>query len=166
MSSYPALDALTLEQVGEGRFTAGNVPSEERAVVFGGQLLGQMIVAAKAVDPAKEVRSVHAIFARAGDVANPLQLTADVLHVGRTMSSQQLRVAQGSRVLCGGLVLSDTTEPDVLRASIAMPDVPGPAALADRASFDTEGSEVRFVDDVDLSSTEATGPAELRLWVR
>jgi acyl-CoA thioesterase II len=47
-----------------------------------------------------------------------------------------------------------------------MPDVPGPEALASRGVFDTEGSEVRFVDDVDLASDQDTGPAELRLWVR
>lgn len=166
MTRYPALDALQLEAAGPGRFTAGNVPSEGWAVVFGGQLLGQLIVAAKAVDPGKEVRSVHAIFARAGDVAHPLQLTADVLHVGRTMSSMQLRVAQESRVLCGGLVLCDSAEPDVIRASSAMPDVPGPEAFAGRGIFDTEGSEVRFVDEVDLASEQDTGPAELRLWAR
>jgi acyl-CoA thioesterase-2 len=166
MTSYPALDALKLQETGAGRFTGANVPSEERAVVFGGQLLGQLIVAAKAVDPGKEVRSVHAIFARAGDVANPLQLTADVLHVGRTMSSLQLRIAQEARVLCGGLVLCDSSESDVIRAGSEMPDVPGPEALSGRGVFDTEGSEVRFVDDVDLTSDQDTGPAELRLWAR
>jgi acyl-CoA thioesterase-2 len=166
MASYPALQALSLRPTGERGFEAHNVPNEERAVVFGGQLLGQLIVAAKAGDPNKEVRSVHAIFARAGDVANPLRVATDVLHLGRTISSLQLRISQGERVLCGGLVLSDSTEPDVLRASVAMPDVPGPEALAHRAARETEGAELRFVDDVDFASAEDTGPAEARLWAR
>jgi acyl-CoA thioesterase-2 len=166
MASYPALQALALQPLGEHSFKALSVPSNDRAVVFGGQLLGQLIVAAKTVDPAKEVRSVHVIFARAGEVSKPLQLATEALHVGRTMSSLQLKVSQGARVLCGGLVLCDSTEPDVLRASVAMPDVPGPQALAHRAFRETDGSELRFVDDVDVSSEADTGPAELRLWAR
>jgi acyl-CoA thioesterase-2 len=166
MTSYPALDALTLTGAGPGRFDAGNVPSEERAVVFGGQLLGQVIVAAKATDPAKVVRQVHVVFARAGNVANPLQLSVNVLHGGRTMSSAYVTVAQGERTLCGSVVLLDSAEPDVLRETLPMPSVPRPEDLADHASRETEGSEIRFVDGVDLNSESANGPAEVALWTR
>lgn len=166
MSSYPVLDALTLTPAGDNSWTADSVPSEERGVVFGGQLLGQVIGVAKALDPGKEVRTVHAIFARAGRVGEPLLLTAQPIHSGRTMGSTYVRVDQGSRTITGSLVLLDTTEPDVFRQSQPMPDVPGPDTLKPGGSMTTLGGEVRIVGDVDLMSAAATGPAELDVWVR
>jgi acyl-CoA thioesterase len=168
MAGTPALDALALDEhaeAGSGHYTAGNVPSQERAVVFGGQLLGQIIVAATRSDPAKSVRSVHAVFARAGDVSRPLEVSVDVLHRGRTMSTADVRVCQGDRTLCGGLVLLDTSEPDVLQASLPMPAVPAPDDLVDVDSG-TVGAQIRLTEDVDLNSAGATGPAELALWGR
>ena len=60
------LDVLELEQVGEGRFRAQNFSEGPGGVVFGGQLLAQAIVAGATIDPTKEVKSVHTIFARGG----------------------------------------------------------------------------------------------------
>lgn len=123
---------LALATAGAHRFSARSVEHAERTVVFGGQLIGQTIVAAKDADPDKDVRSVHTVFARAGHTAHPLQVSVDVLHIGRTMSTVYVRIGQGERTLCGSLVLLDTAEPDVLRASLPMPPVPGPREL-DRA---------------------------------
>lgn len=44
-TSLPA--AFTLERLGDGRYRAPNVPSAHRQVVFGGQLLGQLALAAE-----------------------------------------------------------------------------------------------------------------------
>ena len=70
---------LQLEAVGEHLYEGK--PEHEgsdvaRNVVFGGQILAQMIVAAHLDRNAdrqddKEVKSIHAIFARAGDYAAP-----------------------------------------------------------------------------------------------
>jgi acyl-CoA thioesterase II len=166
MTDYPVLAALTLTPDGEHRWMADSVPSAERGVVFGGQLLGQMIIAAKAVDPTKDVRTVHAIFARAGRVGEPLTVIAEPIHSGRTMASTYIKVDQGPRTISGGLVLLDTTEPDVFTQSQPMPDVPGAETLKPGGAMTTLGGEVRIVGDVDLMSAEATGPAELDVWVR
>ena len=74
---YPILNSLVLEQTGESSYRGPSVPSEVRPVVFGGQLMGQMIVAATASLPGKTVRSLHAIFARAGTVTQPVDLEVD-----------------------------------------------------------------------------------------
>jgi acyl-CoA thioesterase len=166
VSAYPALAALSLTAAGDNRWTAASVPDAERDVVFGGQLLGQLIVAAKAFDPAKEVRTVHAIFARAGRVAEPLTLVLDPIHTGRTMASTSIRVEQGPRTLTGGLVLLDIAEPDVFRVSRPMPDVPDPESLRAGGRESIDGADVRLVGDVDLTSGAVTGPAELDVWVR
>ena len=60
------LDVLDLEPVGEGRFRAQNFSEGPGGVVFGGQLLAQAIVAGATIDPTKEVKSIHTIFARGG----------------------------------------------------------------------------------------------------
>ena len=55
--------ALTLEPVGPDRYRAGNADAGHE-VVFGGQLLGQSVVAASAGHDAKRVKTVHTTFAR------------------------------------------------------------------------------------------------------
>jgi len=166
VSSYPYLDALRLTADGERRWSASSVPDEERDVVFGGQLLGQIILAAKAFDPAKDVRTVHAIFARTGRVAEPLGLVVEPIHSGRTMASTYVRVEQGPRTITGGLVLLDIAEPDVFRMGRPMPAAPDPESLKPGGAQSIDGCDVRLVGDVDLSSGEVTGPAELDVWVR
>ena len=67
MSDLPAV--LQVEDLGDGRWTAPHPADdpEGRDVVFSGQILAQMIMASDAaVASAKEVKSIHAIFARAG----------------------------------------------------------------------------------------------------
>ena len=84
---FPILKSLILEQTGESSYRGPSVPSEVRPVVFGGQLMGQMIVAATTCLPGKTVRSLHAIFARAGTVTQPVDLEVDVMHAGRALGS-------------------------------------------------------------------------------
>ena len=57
-------EVLELEPVGEGRFRAQNFSEGPGGVVFGGQLLAQSIVAGGTIDPTKEVKSIHTVFAR------------------------------------------------------------------------------------------------------
>jgi acyl-CoA thioesterase len=58
------LDVFELEPAGEGHFVAQNATVMGGSVVFGGQILAQSIVAGATVDPAKEVKTIHTIFAR------------------------------------------------------------------------------------------------------
>ena len=63
MSCWPC---SSWSRLGEGRFRAQNFSAGPGGVVFGGQLLAQTIVAGATVDPTKDVRSVHTVFARGG----------------------------------------------------------------------------------------------------
>ena len=162
---YPILNSLMLEQTGENRFRGPSVPSDFRPVVFGGQLMGQMIVAAAATLPDKNVKSLHAIFARAGTVKKPVDLDVDVMHAGRALASATVTARQGDRLLSRGLLLLDAGEPDLIRHSLPMPKVAGPAE-AEARGWPDGGSEVRIVDGVDLMTTEVTGDPELNVWVK
>lgn len=167
MSTIPAAAALQLVPSPRGVLVAPSVPSEQRDVVFGGQLLGQAILAGRTIDPTKDVRSVHAVFARAGTVKAEVEVEVSPLHVGRTMASGYVTLSQqeGKRKLCGALVHLDVEEPDLLRAAAAAPDVPRPQDVP-QVDSGTVGAEIRIVEGVDVDSPAPNGPAELDVWVR
>ena len=48
------------------------------------------------------------------------------MHSGRAWASDTITAYQGERLLSRGLVLLNTVEPDLMRHSPTMPDVPGP----------------------------------------
>lgn len=162
---YPILNSLILQQTGESTFRGPSVPSEVRPVVFGGQLMGQMIMAATASLPGKTVRSLHAIFARAGTVTLPVDLEVDVMHSGRALGSVSVTARQGDRLLSRGLLLLDAGEPDLIRHSEPKPAVAGPEET-EAPKHQEEGAEVLIVDSVDLMTPEITGPPELYIWTR
>ena len=159
------VNVLDLEPVGEGRFRAQNFGSGPGAVVFGGQLLAQSIVAASTVDPTKEVKSIHTVFARGGALDQPLDIEVEAMHVGRALASATVTVRQGERLCTRSLVLLSAVEPDLIRHATSAPEVGSPD---DAGPVRGEGEfwEIRLVDDVDLYDPDAVGPAELGAWVR
>ena len=75
-----------------------------------------IMVSDLAVEHAKEVKSIHTIFARAGMYnAGPLDYQRDAMHSGRAWGSDTITVTQGDRLLSRGLVLLNTVEPDLMR---------------------------------------------------
>jgi acyl-CoA thioesterase len=123
-----------LEQVGEHTY-AGRPEhdGERRNVVFGGQILAQMIIAAhrdRSVEHpnAKEVKSIHAIFARAGDYSAPIEYEVEQMHDGRTLGSDTVTFSQHGKVMSRGLILWSQDEPDLIShtANVAMPAVAPP----------------------------------------
>jgi acyl-CoA thioesterase len=163
MSDLPAV--LRVEELGEGRWSAPHPDTdpEGRDVVFSGQLLAQMILAAHGADGSgKQVKSIHAIFARAGKYsAGTIELALDPMHAGRAWASTTVTATQDDRLLSRGLVLLNAVEPDLIRHSPPMPDVPGPDDCAPGpGGVIFPGAEVRFVDD------GRAGAPTVTAWVR
>jgi acyl-CoA thioesterase II len=162
-------EPFRLEPAGEHRYLAANFGDPgSRAVVYGGQLLAQMILASDLVAETKAVASIYAIFARAGKVSDPIELSVDIVHDGRTMGSQVVTATQGERVCAEGLILRRADGPDLIRHGPVMPDVPGPddSPASAQGGLAAPGSELRVVGGVDTSDPNATGPAELFIWIR
>jgi acyl-CoA thioesterase II len=131
MSDLP--DVLRLTEMGEGRFDATQ-PSQDpegRDVVFSGQYIAQMLMAAEASEErGKSPRSVHALFSRVGSYTKPLEVQVEVLHTGRTWGSDTVSVYQDDRLLCRSMVLMTSQDPDLISHQPAMPaDLPGPDDL-------------------------------------
>jgi acyl-CoA thioesterase II len=159
------VDVLELEPAGDGRFRARNFVAGTGGVVFGGQLLGQTIVAGATADPSKVVQSVHTVFARGAAPDQPLEIEVDPMHVGRALASAAVTVRQGERLCTRSLVLLSAVEPDLIRHQVDPPSVGGPddaVPSGGEAGF----WEIRVVDGVDLSDPSAVGPAELFIWSR
>jgi acyl-CoA thioesterase-2 len=161
----PILRSFDLERLGDSTFRGESVQDERRPVIFGGQIMGQMIVAASRYEPAKSVRSLHVIFARSGTIKDPVRIELDPVHSGRALASVAATSAQGERVLSQGLLLLDAGEADVIRHEIPTARVGGPLD-APPVAAPYPGAELRLVDGVDLMTTAATGPAEVYVWVR
>ena len=158
------LAAFDLEKVGEFRYQANNAPAEG-PVLFGGQLIGQAVVAAALTEPAKRVKSVHTVFARTGMADAPVTITVEPLHSGRSMASLTALVSQGERRLSQSLVMLDVEDEDVIRRGSPVPTTAGPdAAVPQQSSLD--GWEQRFAEAVDLFDPAAVGPPELQIWSR
>ncbi len=145
MSDLP--DILTLTEVGDHKYHVFQ-PSESaegRDVVFSGQLLGQMMMASdKVAGSSKDIRSVHAIFARAGTYTKPIELTVDSMQAGRTWASDTVTAMQ-DKLLCRAMILMNVVDDDLMRHEPAMPDVPGPGDLAGSAGQAFPGSELRAI---------------------
>jgi acyl-CoA thioesterase II len=167
MADIPAV--LQLGDLGDRRYAAAHPTDdpEGRDVVFSGQILAQMIMASDhAVESGKDVKSIHAIFARAGTYSGgPMELLLESMHSGRAWGSDTITASQGDRLLSRGLVLLNTIEPDLIRHGPSMPDVPRPEDLEpDRGALVYPGVETRTVDDPKATTPDG-GPA-MYFWMR
>jgi acyl-CoA thioesterase len=164
------LGLLAPKPLGSGRFAVENEGDPAlRDVVFGGQLMGQMIAAASAAHPGKRVRTLNAIFARAARVSQQTQIALEPIHDGRSFASANATAWQGERLCARALLLLDAPDPDLIRHAAGAPRVAGPesASPAGVSGLVFPGTELRIVDGVDTWSADApVGPPELFAWLR
>ncbi len=157
-------ECLAVEQTGPNRFSCVN-QTGARQFVSAGQILGQMIVAAKRIDPDKAVRSIHASFARSGAPDKRIELQLDAVHLGRALGTISARAVQGDRYLASAVILTDAGDEDVVRHQVPFPSVDGPEAstlLPGRPG----GPERRIVGAVNLDEAQSNGPPEVFVWAR
>ena len=159
---------LRLESTGSNDYLAPHPADdpEGRNVVYSGQLLAQMIMAAdREFEGQQDVKSIQAVFSRAGTYDLPLRLETETTHAGRSFGSTTITAYQGDRLLSRGMVLLNADEPDVVRHGPASPDGPGPDDLpADSVSKGFPGSETRTHPTADATAPDGT--PELAFWLR
>jgi acyl-CoA thioesterase II len=147
------------------RWRGTNIDFSGGAVVFGGQLLGQSIMAAAAVDVSKDVKSIHTIFARAGSTATDLDIDVEVLQEGRTFASASVSASQAGRLCSRSLVLLHAPDPDFIHH-----ETPAATSMTPEEAVASDQHpglwEIRTVGGADISNPEEVGPAELDVWLR
>jgi len=159
------LGLIDVEPAGPGRFLGPPWPKTRRNVVEGGQLLAQAIVAASKAIPTQRVTSATMIFSKAASFDDPLDVTVDVARAGRTFSTVEVRISQTEQLRSIGVLLMDAGAPDVVRAAVAMPDVPGPYEAVS-LDMGVTGRELRVVDGAYDPDPDRVGPPEIYTWVR
>jgi acyl-CoA thioesterase-2 len=183
-------DVLTLVPVGEGA-AIGRSPAWGQRV-YGGQFLGQALLAAARSLPAgaggapRRANSLHAYFLRAGDVGEPIEYRVATVRDGRAFALREVRALQHGREAFRMVASFHTAEggldyvperPDI--ATLPGPDdgLPtyhdwvveshDPARVEDRARAVARPTtlDVRYVDP---PPPRPAGPvlAPQRMWIR
>ena len=157
------LRVLELEPT-DGGFIAQNFSEGPGAVVFGGQLLAQTVVAASRTLPDKEVLSLHSVFARSARPEEPLDVAVETMSSGRAFGSVTVTIGQSGKVCARSLVLLHAPEPDLIRYEAEPPVVAPADSLPARGQADWW--DIRYDPDVDISDPDAVGPPTLDVWSR
>ena len=93
--------------------------------LFGGQLVGQSIVAAGRTVTGATVHSSHTTFLRGGSTGRPVTFAVERLRDGRTISTREVSARQDDRLLCRTIVSFATDRVGLSHARPA-PSTPGP----------------------------------------
>jgi acyl-CoA thioesterase-2 len=152
------LDHLTLEPLGNDRFR-GESRSVGGKSVFGGQVLGQALLAADATVEGRRAHSLHAYFLLAGDPQAPIVYEVERIRDGRSFATRRVVAVQHGRAIFN-MAVSFQVDEEGLDHHAAMPDVPGPEGLP-------SGSELyrQIADQLPESHREAL-TAELPIEMR
>jgi acyl-CoA thioesterase-2 len=128
------LSVLDLEKLEENLFR-GVSPQVGWQRVFGGQVIGQALVAAcRTVDPARHPHSLHAYFLLAGDPSVPIIYDVERIRDGRSFTTRRVKAIQHGHAIFT-LSASFHVEEPGLDHQMAMPDVPPPESLPSDAEI-------------------------------
>lgn len=174
------VDLMQLEVLGDDRFRAQSEDLGTPAV-FGGQVLGQSLMAAsRTVDADRPVHSMHAYFLLPGEHA-PIDYAVDRVRDGRSFTTRHVVARQGDRIIFEMSASFQTLDPGV-EHQLPMPAVAGPEGvksdlqrridlgdrLPERARIkgvQPHGIEFRSVEADDLLAP-ARREAERSIWMR
>ncbi|MEQ8480828.1 MAG: acyl-CoA thioesterase II [Hoeflea sp.] len=122
------VSSLDLEKLEEDLYR-GTSPQVGWQRVFGGQVIGQALVAAqRTVSPDRPVHSLHAYFMRPGDPAAPIVYTVDRIRDGLSFVTRQVVAIQHGKAIFS-LSASFQKEEDGLEFQAQMPEVTQPEDL-------------------------------------
>jgi acyl-CoA thioesterase-2 len=122
------LSILDLEPLEDNLFR-GRSPQQSWQRVFGGQVLGQALVAAvRTVAPERVAHSLHAYFLLGGDPARPIVYSVERVRDGGSFSTRRVTAIQHGRPMFVMSVSFHKAEGGLDHAS-AMPNVPAPEEL-------------------------------------
>ena len=124
---------MTLERLEQDMFR-GESRDIGSPQVFGGQVLGQALMAAIATVEGRAVHSLHAYFLRRGDFKSPIVYEVDRARDGNHFSTRRVVAIQhGAQIF--NMSASFQSDEDGLAHQLRMPEVPRPEDLADLASY-------------------------------
>jgi acyl-CoA thioesterase-2 len=127
------LKVMTLERL-EMNLFRGESRDIGSAQVFGGQVLGQALMAATATVEKRMVHSLHAYFLRRGDFNSPIVYEVDRARDGNHFSTRRVVAIQhGAQIF--NMSASFQSDESGLEHQLSMPEVPPPEDLPELASY-------------------------------
>src|ERR1700754_4259836 len=127
------LDVLNIEQL-EVNLFRGRSPQDRWQRVFGGQVIGQALVAACRTVANRQPHSMHAYFLIGGDPKVPIIYEVDRIRDGKSFTTRRVVAIQHGQAIFSMSVSFHGDEPGFTHQA-TMPDVPGPDALPDDAEL-------------------------------
>ncbi len=154
------LDLLDLEQI-EVNLFRGVSPSEGWQRVYGGQVLGQALVAASRTveDEGRTAHSLHGYFLRPGDTTIPILYNVDRIRDGKSFTTRRVVAIQRGRAIFN-MAASFQTGEQGLEHQFPIPRVNPPEECPDQRQM-----REQFADDVPeefRQHAERPQPIELR----
>ena len=173
------IDILTLERIEDDIFR-GRSPETTRQRVFGGQVLGQALMAVGRTAPAeRSVHSLHAYFLRPGDPAVPIVYVVERVRDGGSFSTRRVLAQQHGRPIfqmsASFQIAEDGFDHQEPIPPVVGPDGPGSSTeppgvdairWADRLT-EWAAIDVRFVPTVvDAGRRAGADDNRLHVWLR
>ncbi len=121
------LSILDLEPIEVNLFRGQN-HKKIKMRVFGGQVLGQALIAAQRTVEGRVVHSMHAYFLRPGDPSVPILYEVDRIRDGRSFTTRRVVAIQNGKAIFNTSI-SFQVEEEGLSHQVEMPDVPDPEDL-------------------------------------
>ena len=127
------LTILDIERLEENLFR-GLSPQVGWQRVFGGQVIGQALVAANRTVNGRLTHSLHAYFLRAGDPSVPIIYSVDRIRDGGSFTTRRVVAVQHGQAIFS-MAASFHREETGLEHQIKMPEVPPPESLPSEAEL-------------------------------
>ncbi len=175
------IDLLDLEEIEQNYYRAVS-PSEGWQRVYGGQVIGQALVAAsRTVPEERHAHSLHGYFLRPGDTTIPILYTVDRIRDGRSFTTRRVVAIQHGRPIFNMSISFQVAE-EGFSHQFDMPQAPRPESLPDERELRAEWAsrlppeqaqsfgrdrpiDVRPIDPVDIFRPEARPPRQM-CWMK
>src|SRR5690554_524981 len=135
------LDLLKLETIEQGLYR-GQSQDLGFGAVFGGQVIGQALSAAKETLPEdRKVHSLHTYFLRPGDAHKPIVYDVESIRDGKSFSTRRVQAIQFGKPIFYMTASFQIEEPGFEHQD-KMPEVPGPEGLVSDIDIYREHAEL------------------------
>jgi len=152
------LNLLRLEDLGAGVYR-GQSQDLGWGRVYGGQVLGQAVVAASATVEGRKLHSLHSYFVRPGDSKLPIDYAVERVRDGGSFSVRRVVASQAGQPIFN-LSSSFHISEEGYDHQSAMPDVPGPDGLM--SELELARANANFIPERIRSQALCERPIEMR----
>ena len=152
------LKILDLEQI-EVNLFRGQSPKSGWQRVFGGQVIGQSLVAARRTVEGRHPHSLHGYFMRPGDPRVPIIYEVDRIRDGRSFTTRRVVAIQHGQAIFA-MSASFQVDEGGFDHQAAMPDVPGPDELP--SEDDVKADLLSRMPEPMRTYYEREGPIDMR----